>query len=56
MDEIEQKFIYKVFIIRNNNGAIWVHSSVGDTAVPFFSKIIVIVLSQILLHGIINMQ
>ena len=41
-----------MYIIRNKNDAIWVY--IGDAAIPFFSKILVVVLYWILLHGIVH--
>ena len=54
MHETAQKFIYKIYIVRNNNDAIWVHSSVGSAVIPFVMFPFVIVLSLILLHGIVQ--
>ena len=55
MDEVAQKIMYKIRTIRNNNDAIWVHISLyTERYCSFFSKILVIVLSQILLHGIVQ--
>ena len=53
MDELAQKFICIIYIIRNNNDAIWVHISPQRSIIfRFFCKILVIVLFRIQLHGI----
>ena len=54
MDEIAQKLSYETHIIRNNNDAIWIHMSLKGRSCYVFSKILVIVLSRILLHGMVQ--
>ena len=54
VDEIAQKFLWKIYIIRNNNDAIWVHIVQGESCYSVFSKTLVLVLSRILLYGIVQ--
>ena len=53
-DEIAQKFIYKICIIRNNNGGVWVYRASKGCCYSVFPKFLVLVLSRILLHGIVQ--
>ena len=36
--KIARKFMYNIYIIRNNNDAIWVHISVRGAAIPYFQN------------------
>ena len=54
MFEISQKFIYKIYIIRNDNDAIWVHIAQKGVILFRFSQNSCGSSSWILLHGIVQ--
>ena len=52
LDEMNQKNLYKIYAIKKRLHNFCVHSSLEGAAILFFYKILLVVVSQLLLHGI----